>query len=121
MSVGRDITVSELREMMIDALRTDAWTDEQIAGYLTAHENVGFLRDKAPAWVRNSAALTYLIPEGLKTRDTTAAFQSAPPREGAIAQGWRPCEIKARKHYSANLGAECPKRSRLGFIWLSKS
>ena len=61
---GKDVTILDLREMMITALLKDGWTDREIIGYVTAMESHGLLRRNCPGWMRNSAALHYLIPEG---------------------------------------------------------
>lgn len=58
----RDITVEDLREMIVKALESDGWSDQEVAGYVTAQEHSGWLRPKCPAWLRNSAAVWYLIP-----------------------------------------------------------
>ena len=58
----RDISIDDLREMIITALTADHWTTEQIAGYVAAQEASGWLRVSCPAWLRNSAAVHYCIP-----------------------------------------------------------
>jgi hypothetical protein len=57
-----DLSVSDLREIIVSALLANGWTEEEIAGYVRAHETSGWLRPKCPAWIRNSAGVFYALP-----------------------------------------------------------
>lgn len=62
-----DYTPGELEMLMVPYLVKRGRSDEYIAGYLEAQKLSGWLRPACPAWIRNSAALWYLIPRGLKS------------------------------------------------------
>lgn len=58
----KDLSVEDLRELIVIALTNNGWTGEEIAGYVRAHEVAGWLRPKCPAWLRNAAGVHYAIP-----------------------------------------------------------
>lgn len=61
-SSARNISIGDLRDMMQDHLSKRGHSVEFVAGYLEAQTRSGWLRENAPAWIRNSAALYYLLP-----------------------------------------------------------
>lgn len=58
----KDLTVQDLKELMIFDLERRGKSPDFIAGYLAAQEKSGWLRNECPAWIRNSAGLYYAIP-----------------------------------------------------------
>lgn len=61
-SKPKDISPGDLEEIMRDALKSRNAPPDYIAGYIDAQKRSGFLKPKAPAWIRNTAALYYLLP-----------------------------------------------------------
>lgn len=64
MSVGRDLTVDDLREMIVISLQQQGRDQLYIDGYIDAQERSGWLRPACPAWIRNSAGVYYALPPG---------------------------------------------------------
>jgi len=56
------ITTADLREIMTEALERRHASADYIAGYIAAHELCGWLRPSCPQWIRDTAALHYLLP-----------------------------------------------------------
>ena len=57
-----DYSPDDLRALMIEHLEKRGESPEFVRGYIAAQERFGLLRPRCPAWMRNSAALFYLIP-----------------------------------------------------------
>lgn len=62
MSQPRDLSIADLRQLMLDALESGGHSPDWIAGYIAAQERSGWLRPSCPAWIRNSAGVFYAIP-----------------------------------------------------------
>ena len=62
MSKKRDISLDDLREMMIAALKHDGFSQSEIAAYVAAQEGHGWLRPETSVELRNLAAIHYAIP-----------------------------------------------------------
>lgn len=62
MKPTKDIDHATLEGWMREHLTKRGRSPEYIKGYIEAHKLGGFLKPTAPAWIRNSAAVHYLIP-----------------------------------------------------------
>lgn len=67
MKTPQDFSIEDLEKLMREYLEKRGESQDFIKGYIDAQRKSGFLRDRSPAWVRNSAALFYLIPPAEKT------------------------------------------------------
>lgn len=56
-----DLSVTDLREMMVSALAQVGHSDSFIAGFISAQERSGWLRPNCPAWIRNSAGVHFAL------------------------------------------------------------
>lgn len=63
MSAPRDISPEDMREIMTDHHRGRGKSEEWIAGYIAAMDEAGYSNPRKPAWIRNSAALKFLLPK----------------------------------------------------------
>lgn len=61
-SKNPNITPENLREFIVANLEKRGKTPDFIAGYVEAMDLAGYTAKGKPAWIRNSAALLYLIP-----------------------------------------------------------
>jgi hypothetical protein len=61
-AIAKDWTVDELEELIREALEKRGAPAHYVAGYLDAQRRAGWLRPQAPGWLRNSAALWFLLP-----------------------------------------------------------
>jgi hypothetical protein len=64
-SKPRDISRSELYNMMVDALRAENRDELYITGYIRAQIKCGWLRKNCPAWIRNSAAVHFAFHKNM--------------------------------------------------------
>ena len=71
MKPPEDFTTSDLEQLMREYLEKRGMSADFVRGYIEAQRKSGWLRDRSPAWVRNSAALFYLIPVSEARRPST--------------------------------------------------
>lgn len=62
MKPPEDFSTEDLEKLMREHLAKRRESDDYVRGYLDAQRRAGWLRPRCPAWMRNSAALFYLIP-----------------------------------------------------------
>ncbi len=73
----KNVTVSELREIIRAALVACEWGQGEIEGYIRAHEFAGWLRPKCPQWMRDSGAVIYQVPP-------LGSFAESPPSANSM-------------------------------------